>query len=140
MDEPGLDLAPQTSEEPPQPRDAPEERRFPRFGPIIIKGRVVTDGGSAIEGYLTNLSQGGTFLHGTEFPKLGSLVDLHFELPWNLGPCHARASVVWVRADGPDARRGTGLSFVEFSGNGKVALTTYLDRFQELASDVDFQA
>lgn len=141
MEEPHLDLAPQTSEEvPTAPRDRSEQRRFPRFGPIIIKGKLIESGGGVIEGYLTNLSEGGTFLHAAELAPLGSTVELQFELPWNLGPCRTRAQVAWVRADGPEAKRGTGLSFVEFAGNSKVAIASYLARFQELASDVDFQA
>jgi hypothetical protein len=49
-------------------------------------------------------------------------------------------NIAWLRAEGPDAKRGAGLSFREFDGESRERIAGYILRFQELAADVDFQA
>lgn len=126
-------------------RDSPAEsqadaegRGHPRYGPIVIQG-TLEFAGTTVIGYLTNLSEGGTFFHADEFPGPDSECELGFELPWELGHCQAQAKVAWLRSEGPDTRRGVGLSF-ELSSESKGRLAAYLERFQELAADVDFEA
>jgi hypothetical protein len=48
--------------------------------------------------------------------------------------------VVWLRAEGPETKRGTGLSFRELPEESRARLSTYLERFEALAADVDFEA
>lgn len=114
-------------------------RRFERYGPVILKGRLrMRD--EIYEGFLTNLSEGGTFFHAELLPSSSSLAELEFELPWELGPCRVSCEIAWLRSEGPDAKRGVGLSFREFEGESRERISSYIVRFQELAADVDFQA
>lgn len=138
--EKAMDENPEQINEVPTP--APSERHgreHARFGPIVIHA-TLEHAGVSIRGYLTNLSQGGTFFHADEFPGPDSECALEFELPWELGQCHARVKVVWLRSEGPDTKRGIGLSFLEFSPDTKGRVAAYLARFKEFAADVDFQA
>jgi hypothetical protein len=115
------------------------ERQFERFGPVILKGRLrMRD--ETFDGFLTNLSEGGTFFHAESLPSSSSLAALEFDLPWELGSCRVTCSVAWLRSEGPDAKRGAGLSFREFEGESREKISSYLVRFRELAADVDFQA
>ena len=124
----------------PAPSSAGTDGRVhPRYGPIVIQA-TLEFAGTTVVGYLTNLSEGGTFFHADEFPGPDSECELGFELPWELGHCQAKAKVAWLRSEGPDTRRGVGLSFLEFSPDSKGRIATYLERFQELAADVDFEA
>ncbi|GMR22840.1 MAG: hypothetical protein BMS9Abin37_1216 [Acidobacteriota bacterium] len=116
-----------------------EGRGHPRYGPIVIQATLAFAGTTVI-GYLTSLSVGGTFFHADQFPGPDSECELGFELPWEFGHCQAQAKVAWLRSEGPDTRRGVGLSFLELSPESKGRLAAYLERFQELAADVDFQA
>ena len=122
-----------------QAAQATEERVHPRYGPIVIQA-ALEFAGTSVAGYLTNLSEGGTFFNADEFPGPDSECELDFELPWELGHCHAKAKVAWLRSEGPDTRRGVGLSFLEFSPGTQERIAAYLERFQELAADVDFEA
>ena len=70
--------------EPPPEEDFSNKRRYPRYGPIIIKGELVV-AGKTTNGLLTNLSLGGTFFHAEELPPLDSMCELRFTLPENLG-------------------------------------------------------
>jgi hypothetical protein len=115
------------------------ERRFNRYGPIVIRADILGPDGPH-SGYLTNLSLGGSFFHADTLPPADSIGALSFELPSEGGRCRISARVVWRRADGDDPRRGCGLSFVEFEGDSKARLSGYLERFEKLAADVDFEA
>jgi hypothetical protein len=120
-------------------REHKDNRQFERYGPVIVKGRLrMRD--RTYEGFLTNLSEGGTFFHADSLPESGSLAELEFELPWELGPCRVNCNVAWIRGEGPDAKRGAGLSFRGFESGSLERITAYIARFQELAADVDFQA
>ena len=92
------------------------------------------------EGFLTNLSEGGTFFHADSLPSSSSLAELEFDLPGELGPCRVTCTVAWIRAEGLDAKRGAGLSFRGFEGESREKIASYIVRFEQLAADVDFQA
>ena len=124
---------------PAESRADAEGRGHPRYGPIVIQA-TLEFAGTMVIGYLTNLSEGGTFFHADEFPGPDSECELGFELPWELGHCQAQAKVAWLRSEGPDTRRGVGLSFLELSPESKGRLAAYLERFEELAADVNFEA
>jgi hypothetical protein len=120
-------------------REHADERKFERYGPVILRGRLHMQD-QTFDGFLTNLSEGGTFFHAESLPSSGSLAVLEFDLPWELGACRVSCNVAWLRAEGPDAKRGAGLSFREFEGESRERISSYIVRFQELAADVDFQA
>ncbi len=138
MDEQPQDIQ-VTRVSPSESRAATEGRVHPRYGPIVIQA-TLEFAGTTVVGYLTNLSEGGTFFHADEFPGPDSECELGFELPWELGHCQAKAKVAWLRSEGPDTRRGVGLSFLEVSPDSKGRIAAYFERFQELAADVDFEA
>ena len=119
--------------------DFTQKRQHARFGPIIIKGELLY-AGMTFSGVLTNLSLGGTFFHSEKPPSLDSICELRFTLPDEAGSCRVRAKVVWLRTEGPNTKRGVGLAFEAFDADTQQKVAAYLDRFQELASDVDFQA
>lgn len=118
-----------------------EKRTKPRFGPLVLKARV--DRGAGIEvGYLTNVSIGGGFLAMDEPPPIGAEISLVAPLPWSLGELRVRARVVW-RND-PDAPGtatsnilGAGLAFTHFEEGATARLEQYLERFAELAAQLD---
>jgi Domain of unknown function (DUF4388)/PilZ domain len=116
-----------------------DQRRFPRYGPVVIRG-VLRVSETDYPGFLTNMSEGGTFYHADELPPADSAASLDFELPWELGRCRVSVTVVWIRSEGPDTKRGAGLSFVDFEGDSREQLASYLERFEALAQDVDFEA
>jgi hypothetical protein len=128
--------APRPSEE---DRALSEQRRFPRFGPVVIRG-ILRNATGDHDGFLTNLSEGGTFFHSDVLPPARTRADLEFVLPWALGHCQAKVEVVWLRSDGPDTKRGAGLSFVELHGKSRERVFAFLKRFESLAHDVDFEA
>jgi hypothetical protein len=120
-------------------REHKEQRKFERYGPVIMKGSLrMRD--QTYDGFLTNLSEGGTFFHAESLPSSSSLAELSFDLPWELGACRVSCNIAWLRAEGPDAKRGAGLSFREFHGDSRERISSYILRFEELAADVDFQA
>jgi len=120
-------------------RERADKRKHERYGPVIIKGRLrMRD--QTYDGFLTNLSEGGTFFHAESLPSSSSLAELEFELPWELGACRVSCNIAWLRAEGPDAKRGAGLSFQEFEGESREKISSYIAQFQELAADVDYQA
>ncbi|MGH9320813.1 MAG: DUF4388 domain-containing protein [Vicinamibacteria bacterium] len=137
MDE-EMEVAP-ASKPTPAEMEQSGQRRFTRYGPVVIKGEFRLKDRS-YPGYLTNLSEGGTFFHAEELPSSSSLGELVFELPGEPGPCRVTCGIVWLRSEGPDAKRGAGLSFRKFEGDTRDRLLVYLQRFEELVADVDFQA
>jgi hypothetical protein len=132
----GLDIKPKPTA---ADRERADQRKHERYGPVIIKGRLLTRD-QTYDGFLTNLSGGGTFFHSESLPSSSSLAELEFDLPWELGACRVSCNVAWLRAEGPDAKRGAGLSFREFEGDSRERISSYIARFQELAADVNFQA
>jgi hypothetical protein len=120
-------------------REHRDQRKYPRYGPVVIRGRLRARD-RTYGGFLTNLSEGGTFFHSESLPSSSSPAELEFELPWGLGPCQVTAKIAWLRSEGPDTKRGAGLSFLSFEGESRERISIYLSRFQEVAADVDFQA
>jgi hypothetical protein len=116
-----------------------DARKHERYGPVILRGHLRT-WDRTYDGFLTNLSVGGTFFHADSLPSSSVPAELDFELPGELGACRVRCRIAWLRAQGPDAKRGAGLAFQEFEGESRQKISSYIRRFQELASDVDFQA
>ncbi len=118
-----------------------EKRTKPRFGPLVLKARLDVDGEIG-EGYLTNVSASGAFLAPDAPPALGTEISIRAPLPWNLGELRARARVVWRNdPNSPDARNprinGVGLAFTRIEKGSEDALDAYLQRFAELAAQLD---
>lgn len=121
---------------PPAPAGGGEEaRRHQRLSPVTIAATLRCRR-SVTAGYLTNLSEGGTFFNADEFPEPDSECELQFELPWGLGACQATVRVTW-RRDGHDSLGGAGLSFLALTPDSKERLNAYMARFRALAADVD---
>lgn len=112
-----------------------EQRRFPRYGPVAIRAALATEE-RRYEGFLTNVSLGGTFFHADALPPLDLRGTLDFELPWGLGPCRAQVRVVWLRGDTAEAKRGAGLLFESTGGGSRKRIEAYIKEFQELAASV----
>ena len=120
-----------------------EKRTKPRFGPLVLKARLDADG-EIFEGYLTNVSASGAFLAMDAPPAIGTEMSLRAPLPWNLGELRARARVVW--RDNPNSPTtktprvhisGVGLAFTQIENASEAALDAYLQRFAELAAQLD---
>jgi Domain of unknown function (DUF4388)/PilZ domain len=138
--ETAMDSEPQVVQSPAAVQKSPaHQRRHERFGPIIIKGEL-RESNKILHGVLTNLSLGGTFFHADELPALDTVCELHFTLPEELGTCQVGAKVVWLRSEGVNTKRGAGLAFQSLPGDCEERISTYLRRFQDLASDVEFQS
>jgi hypothetical protein len=73
-------------------------------------------------------------------PTLETVCEVRFTLPDELAPCQAKAKVVWLRSEGPNTKKGVGLAFEPLSADTEHRVLAYLKRFQDLASDVDFQS
>lgn len=115
-------------------------RKHPRLGPLIIKAEFESEGCRG-EGYLTNLSLGGGFLAVDELPSTGDTLRLRITLPWKLGQVVAEAKV--VRHIGPGHQRttgqpsGVGLQFAELSSSAEESIRLYMQRFSELAAQLN---
>jgi hypothetical protein len=132
--------------EPPPPataqRDtdpASNKRRHPRYGPVMMNA-VLRKAGTTFSGLLTNLSVGGAFFQTDEQPQMDRVYDLEFHLPRDLGPCQALAKVVWANLDVANSKRGVGLSFERMPIDSLTRLTAYIEKFQQLASDMDLES
>jgi uncharacterized protein (TIGR02266 family) len=133
-----MDLGPPSAPAPRVNEQHVERRCHPRYGPIAVKAEL-TKAGSALEGYLTDLSLGGAFFHAEELPAVDSVYELRFTLPRELGLCSATARVAWIRAHVTDSRRGVGLSFEHISVDSQEKLSIFLDSFERLAAKMDVE-
>jgi len=134
-----------------------EKRTEPRFGPLVLKARLDV-GGEIRDGYLTNISAGGAFLAMNSPPSIGTEIVIRAPLPWNLGELRAQARVVWrkdpnapvtpVTPDTPDTPdtndtneisklTGVGVAFIRLEEGSQAMLDAYLQRFAELAAQLD---
>ena len=118
-----------------------DKRIKPRFGPLVLKAQIDTGQGPEV-GYLTNVSTGGAFLAMDAPPPIGAELSLIALLPWSLGELRARARVVWRNDPGsPDPAIstivGAGLAFTRLEEGAEEALDAYLQRFAELAAQLD---
>ncbi len=130
VDHSGAQPIPAPSKPPPE-----TQRRHPRFGPTVIRAEL-SDASSTVPGYLTNVSLGGVFFHGEELPEEGSLCELRFTLPDELGLCDATAKVVWIQNENQGATRGVGLEFEQIPAESIAKLSEFLQRFRQLAAEM----
>jgi hypothetical protein len=114
--------------------DAGRQRAHVRYAPTLVPA-VLEAGPSHLEGHLTNLSDGGAFFHGEVLPSSETSWRILFTLG-GLGQIRAIVRVAWVRPDGPPGQRGAGLSFEKILDEDRALLTTYLERYRELADRV----
>lgn len=118
------------------PQEASQARSSPRFSPTLIEAELGL-GTSKLSGYLTNMSAGGAFFQGDALPEKDTVPDVRFELPGGLGAIATKACVVWARSESTDGERGVGLAFEGTSEADKKKIQAYLERFQQLAADMD---
>ncbi len=118
------------------PKDRGQARSDPRYSPTLIEAELRL-GTSKLSGYLTNMSAGGAFFQGDALPEKETVPDIRFELPGGLGAIATKARVVWARSASTEGERGVGLAFEGTSAADKKKLQAYLDRFQQLAADMD---
>lgn len=120
----------------PAAEERSHDRAHERFSPTLIEAEL-TLGTSKLSGYLTNMSAGGSFFQGDALPEKDTVPDLHFELPGGIGTISTKARVVWARPESSEGERGVGLAFEGASEADKEKLQTYLERFHQLAADMD---
>lgn len=127
----------------PVPESAPKENRggegaraHPRYSPTLIEAEICL-GQSKLSGHLTNLSAGGAFFQGDALPEKDTVSELRFELPGGIGTVTTKARVRWARTEAIDGERGVGLAFEETSSESKEKVRAYIERFQQLAADMD---
>lgn len=118
-----------------------EKRVKPRFGPLVLKAEVEIDGARR-EAYLTNISMGGAFVAVGTPPGIGSEITIRTVLPWRLGELRARALVRWRNdssssVTSPTPIVGIGVEFVALDEDSQGALESYLQRFAELAAELE---
>lgn len=118
------------------PPERNQARADPRFSPTLIEAELDL-GSSKLSGYLTNMSAGGAFFQGDALPEKDTVPDVQFDLPGGLGSVNTKARVVWARVESNDGARGVGLAFEGTSAEHKKKLESYLERFQQLATDMD---
>ena len=111
-------------------------RSHPRFSPTLIEAELCL-GTSKLSGHLTNMSAGGAFFQGDALPEKETVPDVRFELPGGIGAIATKARVVWARSESTDGERGVGLAFEETAEADKKKIQAYLERFQQLAADMD---
>jgi hypothetical protein len=121
---------------PERPQEQGLERRHTRYSPLVIPASLAL-GPSAliIDGYLTNLSEGGGFFRGDRLPPEGTSASLRFVLPGNHGTIECQARVAWSRVDPKTGTIGAGLAFSGMSHEGRGRLAAYLARYQQLADE-----
>jgi hypothetical protein len=113
-----------------------QARSHPRFSPTLIEAELSL-GTSKLSGYLTNMSAGGGFFQGDALPEKETIPDVRFKLPGGIGTIATKARVVWRRSESTDGERGVGLAFEGTSEADKKKIQAYLERFQQLAADMD---
>ncbi|GMR21872.1 MAG: hypothetical protein BMS9Abin37_0192 [Acidobacteriota bacterium] len=118
------------------PQDRSQARSDPRFSPTLIEAELRL-GTSKLSGYLTNMSVGGAFFQGDALPEKETVPEIRFELPGGIGAIVTKARVVWARSEPTDGERGVGLAFEGSSEADKKKIQAYLERFQQLAADMD---
>jgi hypothetical protein len=145
------------------PAEKGPERRHTRYAPLVIPASLQLENSSEpsaraqgeqseaalrsekrwgwgpgaliIDGYLTNLSEGGGFFRGDRLPSDGTNAHLRFALPGNPGVIECRARVAWTRVDPKTGTIGAGLAFSEMGHEGRGRLAAYLARYQRLADE-----
>lgn len=111
-------------------------RAHPRYSPTLIEAEICL-GQSKLSGHLTNLSAGGAFFQGDALPEKDTVSELRFELPGAIGTVTTKARVVWARSEAIDGERGVGLAFEGTSPDNTEKIRAYIERFQQLAADME---
>ena len=119
----------------PAAKDRTQARAHPRYSPTLIEAELDL-GASKLSGHLTNMSAGGAFFQGDALPEKDTVPELRFDLP-EIGSVVTKARVVWARSEAIDGERGVGLAFEGTSAEDKKKLQAYLERFEQLAADMD---
>ena len=116
-------------------------RTNPRLGPLVIKAQIESNG-EPRDGYLTNISIGGSFVAMERPPAIDTEIVIRAVFPWKLGAFRARAHVVWRNVTAtPDGRiAGAGVKFTDLEARSEQLLTRYLERFTALASQLEESA
>ena len=75
-------------------------------------------------------------------PSIGTEISIRAPLPWNLGVLLARARVAWQNdQNAPNANTrnptGVGVKFTHLEEGSQDMLDAYLQRFAELAAQLD---
>lgn len=119
-----------------------DPRVNPRISPLIIRAKF-RSGEKKCVGYVTNLSETGCFLATEELLSVDHTMRVALDSPWRLGQFEVEARVVWCNeAVGRQAENwpiGMGLAFVHLESEAKAKLREYIERFFELAAQLDPQ-
>ena len=115
--------------------DQREHRRL-QLAPTIIRADIEQDG-KRREGYLINVSLGGTFLSIADPPAKDTTTDLHMVLPWGIGEV-PRSGMRRLGADRSSRARDRRRPFVHRPLRGHEQPTTELPRsFQrEISAEI----
>lgn len=120
----------------PSEQEACQARAHERYSPTLVEAEI-TVGASRLSGHLTNMSAGGAFFQGDALPEKDAVGQLRFDLPGEIGGVTTNARVVWARTDSKDGERGVGLAFEGTGEAHKQKIQSFLQRFQQLAADMD---
>jgi hypothetical protein len=112
-----------------------ELREHRRHAPTILRAEVERDSVRR-QGYLLNVSLGGAFLTVEDPPPPDSALGVHILFPWGIGECRLDARAVWLQTDDQGRAIGAGISFSKISDDARQKLTSYLERFVELAAEI----
>jgi c-di-GMP-binding flagellar brake protein YcgR len=114
---------------------ATELREHRRHAPTILRAEIERDSVRR-EGYLMNVSLGGAFLTVENPPPPDSTLAVHVLFPWGMGETRLDARAVWLQTDERGQAIGAGVSFLEISDDARQKLSSYLERFVELAAEI----
>jgi len=118
------------------PPNGDQDRAHPRYSPTLIEAEL-GEGAATFRGYLTNVSVAGAFFNGESLPEVDAVMELRFELPGGCGAIATEARVAWARTNAAAGERGVGLALESMTDADARKLGVYLDRFQQLATDMD---
>ncbi|MBN2495116.1 MAG: PilZ domain-containing protein [Deltaproteobacteria bacterium] len=110
-------------------RGGADRRRFPRKATVVkVRLEASSSRGMIFEASLPSrdVSIGGVFLESEFFVKLGSELEVRFELPGVDEPVHVKGAVIREqRGRGDDQRSGFAIEFTNFYEDAEQALATY---------------
>jgi len=98
-------------------------------GKINISFKTASD---FFKAYISNLGEGGLFIHTTKNLPVGSLLDLEFSLPDSDQAITTKGKVMWARPQDMSTEKkppGMGIQFIDMNPNDNELLKTYLAKF-----------